>query len=99
MTKFKITSQRITRTDGSGIEEREYKRFSDGVAEHYRCGNVRTPHGYVYAYSGKKWVALDFAHNGRWYRATDRREYTRRRLATLAARFARGIVEGSKDAD
>ena len=77
------------RVDGTGITRREALRGQ------WFYGPVLTPQGIVMVsyetYSER--LRMDFIHAGRWYIREQRQEITRRGLTTMAARFAREVVE------
>ena len=58
----------------------------------YLDGEVATPFGYVLAWSDDGTSSLRFMWGGREYSKVIKRPFTRRGLATVAARFAREIA-------
>jgi len=80
------TSYKVIRADGNGIQKHV---AHDGSPWYW--GYVRTPHGFVTAYSEARATTLSVIAQGREYTRRFDKGFLPRHLVTLAARFAEEI--------
>lgn len=79
---------KVCRPDGYGLTKHTNEDGSKWIE-----GRVRTPQGYVSAYSQEGLTSVSIIHQGLDVTRTIRRTYTARGLVTLADRFAREVCQ------